>query len=140
VAIVILLATYGLYAGRERIVALILGLYPAALVYQTFPYWHQLPAKGLRFWIFALLAIVFSLALQKVLQSSYSGWRVRRLVEAGIFSILATGLFFALAYYLQGDSMPIPVTIPFVGLPLGLFVWLTLPLVAVLIAAKRDSF
>jgi hypothetical protein len=138
-AVAIVLTAYTIYAGRERIIALILALYPAAIVFQVFPYWDRLPAQSLRFWIFLLLALLLAFVLQKIVASSFFGGRLKRFVEAGVLSVLATGQFFALVYYLHPDSIPIAVTIPFVDLPIGLFVWLTLPLVAMTFSLWKNS-
>lgn len=145
IGLALALAGYGLYAGKSRIVSLILAGYPATLIFEALPAPVQaifggntrLEAAG-----FFALTIVLMMVVQHSVSGYFTGATLNRWFESIIASVLATGLLVASASRIISGGGMLVVDSPalsFVTSSSLYFVWLILPLVGVLLLARREG-
>ena len=131
---------YGLYAGKPRLIAVMLAMYPAALLYELFPFWSSLPeGGGVRLIAFILFILVCTFFLRTSIRGNFSSGRIRRWVEAGVLSLLTSVLFFIAADGVVSAEFPIAFTLPFISYSiLAKFSGFLLPIVMLFVFNKKD--
>ena len=134
-----LIAAYAFYFGRDRLVALIGGLYAAVLLYQKFPYGSFLPADNPYIQIglyvgFTLVAMIAFSGLSFFLArstSSFLGTAILSIVTAGL--ILAIGIHILPVQQLYTFSAP---TLALFSSDQSFFWWLVAPLAGLFFFGK----
>jgi hypothetical protein len=135
------LAAYGFYTGRDRLVALTLALYPALLVHSTLPEsWFASFGGGpwISIGLFAALAIAANMAIVGVV-NGVGGSSFPDILGLIVIAGACAGLLIAIALY----SLPVQQVFAFNDATLALFTsqvalfwWYLAPLVAVFFFAR----
>ncbi len=142
------LFTFAIRYGKDRIIALIFSLYISLLVYIHFPYTSKfslftgsdvniLLSNAIIFFAFVIGIYVI---IERVIFTDYPDRGIKRFIEALSLSLAATALLIAFAY----NVLPIASFYSFAP-PIKLlfsssdffFWWLTVPLLSILLVAKR---
>lgn len=132
------LATFSFYFGRDRLMALIAGLYSAVLLYQNFPYSSFLPADP-----YVQIALYVALAFLGVIAfsglSAFLARSTSSFLGTGILSVTTAGMLLAVAIHV----LPVQEVYTFSGPTLALFAspemffwWLAAPLAGLFFFGK----
>ncbi len=137
---------YGISLGRDRIIVIMVGLYMALAIVGNTPFLQNFTAQidiqgfGLRFSIFVGLFIIFFFILSRsALSEALDGIRRRRRsnwAQATIMSVLHVGLLISIVLsFLPADALTVltPFTRKFFLSDMSRFLWLILPVVAMIL-------
>jgi len=138
---------YGFWKGRGALLAVVVSLYPAAVLYSAFPYTQDITvtaasltqAPFTRLIIFALFVLLVRFCFRRLFSGGGFdyGYGSNRLLSIAIASIVSTGLIVALQYHLSGLRSLHAWNISIVTLissSTAYFIWLVLPMAVILFA------
>lgn len=138
IAVVILFVALAMARGKDRVLAFLIALYPAALITAYFPY-YDLVAVGRSQYItvltvFFVVALAIYAVLRKYIEASYQHHGFWRLLEYVLLAAITTGLLFALLYHVVSIEQLHDFSVildSLFGSSLALFTWLVVPFVAI---------
>ncbi len=109
---VAILAGYGFYSGKQKLISLLISLYLGAILFTVFPYMNvvtlfkQTPAQLSisRIIIFALFVIAFEFILRKIVAPTFSFSKIRSWLDIVLLSSANIATLIVIGYKLLGFS------------------------------------
>ncbi len=126
--------------GKDVLLTILVALYPAALITQTFPYYGRVSLELAnsdtyeRLIVLLISSIIIFTVMRKYLKSTFQLRVVWRFVEALVLAVSITGLFLAVLFNVVNIATLYSFSVVFYALfatPVALFGWLLVPIVSI---------
>jgi hypothetical protein len=99
-----IIAAYGFYLGKEKVVSLVLALYAGTLAYLHFPYMKSLTVSfgkvSSKFLLFVAFVAVFHIVFNKFISPSFSVSKAKDWGGLAVMSILAGAVIVVILYHI----------------------------------------
>jgi hypothetical protein len=135
IALCVVLAVWGFMQGREVLLALLFGLYPAMMLTQYAPYIYLGgTSASARIGVFVVTLIISMISIRRQLQSSYFLGGMWKWIEVAVLAVCVTGVIGVALYHHVDIGTLYVFSSLFDALflsPLNHAAWLAVPLVVV---------